>query len=123
MISILHIAIILTTIHLAQSLMNSWVHRRFRISSQFNDISLSRTSKPFLRAYNDLKIHEGAINRSNIPSRYDTCLVIADGVIGMDPKDTYLKNGHHVINFPVCIEIFVFLSIILFSLFPYLSRV
>lgn len=39
--------------------------------------------------------------RSEIPTRYDTCLVIADGIIGMEPKDMYLKNGHHVVNFPV----------------------
>lgn len=35
------------------------------------------------------------------PSRFDTCLLLTDGIIGMEPKDVYLKNGHHVMNFPV----------------------
>lgn len=39
--------------------------------------------------------------RSEIPSRFDTCLLIVTGIIGVDPKETYLKNGHYVLNFPV----------------------
>lgn len=39
--------------------------------------------------------------RPDIPSRYDTCIVLADGVIGMETKEMYLKNGHYVVNFPV----------------------
>jgi hypothetical protein len=49
-------------------------------------------------------------SRQDIPSRYDTCIVLADGVIGMDTKEMYLKNGHYVVNFPVsncCSEYFI----------------
>jgi single-stranded DNA-binding protein len=41
--------------------------------------------------------------RSEIPSRFDTCLLIVTGIIGFEPKETYLKNGHYVLNFPVAI--------------------
>lgn len=39
--------------------------------------------------------------RSDVPSRYDTCLVFATGYIGVEPKEMYLKNGHYVVSFPV----------------------
>ena len=39
------------------------------------------------------------IERSTTPSRYDICKVCVTGVIGTEPKETYLANGHYVINF------------------------
>ena len=35
------------------------------------------------------------------PSRFDTFNIIFSGCIGVEPKDLYLKNGHHVKSFPV----------------------
>ena len=39
------------------------------------------------------------IERSTTPSRYDICRMYVTGVIGTEPKETYLANGHYVINF------------------------
>ena len=35
------------------------------------------------------------------PSRFDTFKIIFSGCIGVEPKDLFLKNGHHVKSFPV----------------------
>ena len=37
--------------------------------------------------------------RSMIPSRKDICRTYITGVIGTDPRVTYLANGHYVVNF------------------------
>lgn len=41
--------------------------------------------------------------RSKIPQRRDTMRVIVSGVLGADPKETYLSNDHYVINFPLAV--------------------
>ena len=33
------------------------------------------------------------------PSRYDTCRIFVSGIIGIEPREAYLSNGHYVINF------------------------
>eukprot|EP01041_Mallomonas_annulata_P009726 gene9726-20227_t len=37
--------------------------------------------------------------RSTIPKRNDFCRIYISGVIGSDPKEFYLANGHYVISF------------------------
>lgn len=39
--------------------------------------------------------------RSNVPLRYDACKLLISGVVGTEPKEIYLKNGHYVVNFAV----------------------
>ena len=41
--------------------------------------------------------------RTTVPSRNDICRVFITGVIGTEPKEAYLANGHYVINFAVAI--------------------
>ena len=41
------------------------------------------------------------VPRSEIPDRFDTCLVFMSGVIGTEPSERYLSNGHYVLNFAV----------------------
>lgn len=67
--------------------------------------SAPRSLKSAIRRERQYKLQRDDENamRAEIPSRYDTCIVLADGVIGMEPKEMYLKNGHYVINFPVSI--------------------
>jgi hypothetical protein len=38
-----------------------------------------------------------------VPSRKDMCRVFISGVIGSDPRETYLKNGHYVVSFSLAI--------------------
>jgi single-stranded DNA-binding protein len=39
------------------------------------------------------------IERSTTPARNDVCRVFVTGVVGTEPRETYLANGHYVINF------------------------
>lgn len=39
------------------------------------------------------------VERSTTPSRYDICRIYVTGVIGTEPKETYLSNNHYVMNF------------------------
>lgn len=41
--------------------------------------------------------------RSKVPQRRDTCRVLVSGVLGADPKETYLANDHYVLNFPLAV--------------------
>ena len=41
--------------------------------------------------------------RSMVPMRRDTCRVLVSGVLGADPKETYLANDHYVLNFPLAV--------------------
>lgn len=41
--------------------------------------------------------------RSKTPMRYDTCKVFISGVIGSDPREAFLSNGHYVMNFGLAI--------------------
>lgn len=43
----------------------------------------------------------GSSGRSEIPRRFDTCLLLVSGVVGVEPKDVYLPDGHYVVNFSV----------------------
>ena len=36
--------------------------------------------------------------RSSTPSRHDVCKIFISGFIGTEPKETYLSNGHYVVN-------------------------
>ncbi len=38
------------------------------------------------------------------PSRNDHLKVLATGVIGTEPKETYLSNGHYVLSFSVSLS-------------------
>lgn len=38
------------------------------------------------------------------PARRDTCLMFISGVIGTDPKESYLSNGHYVLNFALAVQ-------------------
>lgn len=41
------------------------------------------------------------LERSPIPSRNDICRMFVTGVVGTEPKETFLANGHYVLNFAV----------------------
>ena len=41
--------------------------------------------------------------RSKIPQRRDTCKVFISGVIGTDPREAFLSNGHYVMNFGLAV--------------------
>eukprot|EP01038_Epipyxis_sp_PR26KG_P004502 gene4502-6361_t len=41
--------------------------------------------------------------RSITPSRFDKCHILFSAIVGVDPKESYLSNGHYVINFPVAL--------------------
>ena len=41
--------------------------------------------------------------RSKIPQRKDTCKVFISGVIGSDPREAFLSNGHYVMNFGLAV--------------------
>lgn len=43
------------------------------------------------------------VERSLIPSRYDTCKILLSGTVGNEPKEIYLSNGHYVINFSLAV--------------------
>jgi hypothetical protein len=38
---------------------------------------------------------------AGVPSRFDTCLMFVSGIIGIEPKDIFFKNGHYIQSFPV----------------------
>lgn len=42
---------------------------------------------------------------NSYPSRQDTCIMLFSGVIGTQPKETYLKQGNYVIRFSVSLSI------------------
>jgi len=42
--------------------------------------------------------------RSKIPQRRDTCRILLSGVIGTDPRESYLSNGHYVMNFALAVQ-------------------
>ena len=41
--------------------------------------------------------------RSTIPQRKDTCSIFVSGVIGTDPREAFLSNGHYVLNFALAV--------------------
>lgn len=41
------------------------------------------------------------VQRSEVPTRYDSCKMLITGVVGTDPREVYMKNRHYVINFAV----------------------
>lgn len=41
------------------------------------------------------------IPRSSEPARRDVCQLLITGVVGTDPRENYLKNGHYVLSFSV----------------------
>ena len=41
--------------------------------------------------------------RSKVPARRDTCKVFISGVIGTDPREAFLSNGHYVMNFGLAV--------------------
>ena len=41
------------------------------------------------------------IERSTTPSRYDVCRVFVTGDVCTEPRETYLANGHYVVNFAI----------------------
>ena len=47
--------------------------------------------------------YENREPRSTIPQRKDTCRVFVSGVIGTDPREAFLSNGHYVINFALAV--------------------
>lgn len=64
--------------------------------------SLTPLRAPLLRRYNNL--YSGSYNQAlntGTPPRNDVCKVLISGVVGTEPKEIYLKNGHYVINFAV----------------------
>ena len=47
--------------------------------------------------------YENREPRSTIPQRKDTCRLFVSGVIGTDPKEAFLSNGHYVMNFALAV--------------------
>lgn len=41
------------------------------------------------------------IQRSTEPSRHDICRMFLSGIVATEPKETYLANGHYVLNFQI----------------------
>ena len=41
--------------------------------------------------------------RNSVPVRRDVCQLLLSGVIGNDPKEAYLSNGHYVVNFALTV--------------------
>ena len=39
--------------------------------------------------------------RSSTPNRRDICRVYVSGVVGTEPREAYLTNGHYVVNFAI----------------------
>lgn len=39
--------------------------------------------------------------RSLVPQRNDICRIYFSGIVGVEPKETYLKHGHYVVNFAI----------------------
>lgn len=76
------------------------IKNHYTVNKNYNKEVFLSSRGDFESAYQ----RDGSSERSEIPSRYDTCLVFSDGIIGMEPKDVYLKNGHHVVNFPVYLQ-------------------
>eukprot|EP00981_Chlorochromonas_danica_P006227 scaffold1310_cov219-Ochromonas_danica.AAC.2 len=35
-----------------------------------------------------------------VPPRHDHCKIFASGMVGVEPKETFLSNGHYVLEFP-----------------------
>ena len=46
---------------------------------------------------------ENKEERSTVPSRTDTCMILLSGIVGTEPKETYLSNGHYVVNFAMAV--------------------
>ena len=47
--------------------------------------------------------YENREPRSTIPQRKDTCRMFVSGVIGTDPREAFLSNGHYVMNFALAV--------------------
>jgi hypothetical protein len=41
--------------------------------------------------------------KSSVPIRKDTCKLFLSGIIGTEPKESYLSNDHYVVNFGLCV--------------------
>lgn len=62
------------------------------LSQRRNTISMS-----------DLENDDGYERKVLTPQRNDLCFTMISGIIGADPKDRYLPNGHFVVNFPIAV--------------------
>lgn len=38
--------------------------------------------------------------RIDIPQRFDTCMMLVSGIIGVEPKEIFFKNGNYLNSFP-----------------------
>lgn len=54
---------------------------------------------------NEVGFPVNQVQRSEIPTRYDSCKMLITGVVGTDPREVYMKNGHYVVTFAVRMEI------------------
>jgi hypothetical protein len=52
---------------------------------------------------NQDKTNHGSQTRLEIPTRFDTCFMLVSGVIGVEPKEIFFKNGNYLHTFPVSI--------------------
>jgi hypothetical protein len=78
-------------------LFRSWRPKRLQLRSSLED-------QASLSSFNQ-------VPRSEVPSRFDYCKLFLSGVIGSDPKEIYLANGHYALNFGVSLSFLPFVLV------------
>lgn len=87
-------------------LLISQIYMAFPFVSAFKDsFSLSRSSSSLFANFG-MQNEAFGEKMQKKPSRFDTFKIVFSGCVGVEPKDLFLKNGHHVKSFPVTHEYF-----------------
>ena len=68
-----------------------------------NNNNMKNSMNNNMRQENEDEEMENREERSTVPSRTDTCMILLSGIVGTEPKEAYLSNGHYVINFSLAV--------------------
>ena len=77
-----------------------------KMSSNYNNNNYynknnNMNGQNFPKPFNNNNDPTNQVPRSTVPLREDTLKVIISGVVGNDPKEVFLSNGHYILKFPV----------------------
>ena len=82
----------------------SWLFTCLTVLEAFlNRNSIPMPRKPLSETSSDFFTEGNSDSRESPPLRKDVCRVFVTGILGQEPKETYLANDHYVINFPLAV--------------------
>lgn len=90
----------------------SLLHSVYTTSSPVNKQFMQPVCNRSIRLSSAMSNDDGSFSEANMekkgpikPSRNDLCKILISGIIGVDPKERYLSNGHYVLSFSVrCLD-------------------